>query len=219
VCLPDTLPALHYCTIMIYTILMKKKHLEIALEKVTGFEKPSAFLEQYTTPASIAGGLLHFASMKGDLEDVVYDLGCGTGILAIGAALLGASEVIGFDIDKDAIKNARQNAQRLKVDVKFVCSRVEDVCGRAHTVIMNPPFGAQVKGSDRPFLVKALEVADVVYSIHNSGSYEFIKRFINPAVITERYHAGFPIRRTFNFHKKDIEVVDVEIYRIENNRQ
>ena len=205
---------------MIYTLLMKKKHLEIALEKVTGFEKPSPFLEQYTTPAPIAAELLYLAFMKGDLtEGMVYDLGCGTGMLAIGAALLGAGEVKGFDMDESAIKTAQQNADRMKVDVEFVCSPIEDVSGCAKIVVMNPPFGAQVKGSDRPFLVKALEVADVVYSIHNSGSYEFIKRFINPAVITERYHAGFPIRRTFNFHKKDIEVVDVEIYRIENNRQ
>ncbi|MCK4937097.1 MAG: methyltransferase [Methanosarcinales archaeon] len=199
---------------------MKKKQLEIMLEQVEGFSAPSAFLEQYATPATIAAELLYLAFMKGDLtEGMVYDLGCGTGMLAIGASLLGDGEVKGFDMDASAIKKARQNAQRLKVDVEFVCSRVEDVCGRAHTVIMNPPFGAQVKGSDRPFLTKALEVADVVYSIHNFGSYEFIKRFINPAVITERYHAGFPIRRTFNFHKKDIEVVNVEIYRIENNRQ
>ncbi|MCL7475994.1 MAG: METTL5 family protein [Methanosarcinales archaeon] len=197
---------------------MKKKHLEIALERVTGFETPSAFLEQYATPATIAAELLYLAFMKGDLEDVVYDLGCGTGMLAIGAALLGAPRVIGFDMDKEALKIAYQNARQLNVDVEFVCSRVEDVYGQAHTVIMNPPFGAQEKGNDRPFLLKALEVADVVYSIHNSGSYEFIKRFINPAVITERYHAGFPIRRTFKFHKKDMEVVDVEIYRIEKNR-
>lgn len=199
---------------------MKKKQLEIMLEQVEGFSAPSAHFEQYVTPATIAAELLYLAFMKGDLtEGMVYDLGCGTGMLAIGAALLGAGEVKGFDMDESAIKTAQQNADRMKVDVEFVCSRVEDVCGRAHTVIMNPPFGAQVKGSDRPFLVKALEVADMVYSIHNSGSYEFIKRFINPAVITERYHAGFPIKRTFNFHKKDIEVVDVEIYRIENNRQ
>jgi len=81
---------------------------------------------------------------------------------------------------------------------------------------MNPPFGAQVRGSDRPFLVRALEVADVIYSIHNEGSYEFIKKFISPAVITDRYKVGFPLKRTFKFHKKDIEVVNAEIYRIEN---
>lgn len=195
---------------------MKQKQLEILLEQVAVFESPSPSLEQYTTPATIAAELLYFALMKGDLVDTVYDLGCGTGILAIGAALVDAPAVVGFDIDMNALKTARQSAKKLGVDVKFVCSSIQDVPGKAHTVIMNPPFGAQVRGSDRPFLVRALEVADVVYSIHNEGSYEFIKKFISPAVITDRYNVSFPLKRTFKFHKKDIEVVNVEIYRIEN---
>lgn len=195
---------------------MKQRQLEILLEQVAVFESPSPSLEQYTTPATIAAELLYFALMKGDLVDTVYDLGCGTGILAIGAALVDAPTVVGFDIDMNALITARQSAKKLGVDVEFVCSGIQDVPGRAHTVIMNPPFGAQVRGNDRPFLVRALEVADVIYSIHNEGSYEFIKKFISPAVITDRYKVGFPLRRTFKFHKKDIEVVNVEIYRIEN---
>ncbi|HIH86887.1 MAG TPA: methyltransferase [Methanosarcinales archaeon] len=195
---------------------MKQRQLEILLEQVAVFESPSPSLEQYTTPATIAAELLYFALMKGDLVDTVYDLGCGTGILAIGAALLDTPDVVGFDIDMKALITARQSAKKLGVDVGFVCSGIRDVPGRVHTVIMNPPFGAQVRASDRPFLVRALEVADVVYSIHNEGSYEFIKKFINPAVITDRYNIGFPLRRTFKFHKKDIEVVNAEIYRIEN---
>ncbi len=196
---------------------MKQRQLEILLEQVPVFESPSPSLEQYTTPATIAAELLYFALMKGDLVDTVYDLGCGTGILAIGAALVDAPTVVGFDIDMDALITARQSAKKLGVDVvEFVCSGIQDVPGRAHTVIMNPPFGAQVRGNDRPFLVRALEVADVIYSIHNKGSYEFIKKFISSAVITDRYKVSFPLRRTFKFHKKDIEVVNVEIYRIEN---
>lgn len=195
---------------------MKKKKLEIMLERLSGFAEPVASLEQYETPACIAAELLYFASLKGDLEDTVYDLGCGTGILAIGAALLGAPEVKGFDIDGKALEIARQNAKSFNADVEFVQCPVEEISGRSHAVIMNPPFGAQNKGNDRPFLAKAVEVADVVYSIHNSGSCDFIKKFINPAVITDQYNTVFPIRRTFKFHKKDIEVVNVEIYRIEN---
>ncbi len=195
---------------------MKQRQLEILLEQVAVFESPSLSLEQYTTPATIAAELLYIALMKGDLVDTVYDLGCGTGILAIGAALVGAPTVVGFDIDMNALITARQSAKKLGVDVEFVCSSIQDVPGRVHTVIMNPPFGAQVRGNDRPFLVRALEVADVIYSIHNEGSYEFIKKFISPAVIADLYKVGFPLKRTFKFHKKDIEVVNVEIYRIEN---
>ena len=195
---------------------MRKRHLDILLEKVEGFKSPKPEKEQYATPATVAGELLHFAFMKGDIVDTVYDLGCGSGILAIGAKLLGAEKVIGFDDDRDALEIARANADRFGVDVEFVCSRIEEICGKAHAVVMNPPFGAQVKGSDRPFLRKALELSQVVYSIHNAGSTEFIRKFISPAVITDYKMIDFPIKRTFKFHIKNMQVINVEMYRIEN---
>ena len=42
----------------------------------------------------------------------VPDFGCGSGILAIAALLLGAREAIGTDIDVQAIEASRDNAQR-----------------------------------------------------------------------------------------------------------
>lgn len=193
---------------------MKQRKLEILLEKVRSFDSPDVTLEQYSTPAVLAAELLHFAFMKGDLDDTVYDLGCGTGMLAIGAKVLGAKRVVGFDSDPAALDIARENAEKLGVEVEFECLDVRQVRGHAHTVVMNPPFGAQVKGSDRPFLSTAMKVGDVTYSIHNSGSMTFVKKFIEPAVITEWYNTGFPIKRTFKFHKKDVERIEVEIYRI-----
>jgi putative methylase len=198
---------------------MKKKHLEIMLEKVEGFKSPKADREQYVTPATVASELLHFAFMKGDIIDTVYDLGCGSGIFAIGAKLLGAEKVIGFDDDKEVLEIARANAHKLDVDVEFVCSNISDISGKAHTVVMNPPFGAQKKGSDRPFLRKALELSSVVYSIHNAQSAEFIKKFISPSVITEYKLIDFPIKRTFGFHKKERLVIKVEIDRIEKRTE
>ncbi|MGM0770313.1 MAG: METTL5 family protein [Halobacteriota archaeon] len=193
---------------------MKQRKLEMLLEKVRGFDSPDVTLEQYPTPALLAAELLHFAYMKGDLTDTVYDLGCGTGVLAIGAKLLGAERVVGFDSDLSALDIAKENAEKLGVEVEFECMDIRQVRGHAHTVVMNPPFGAQVKGSDRPFLKTALKVGDIMYSIHNSGSMEFVKKFIEPAIITEWYNTGFPIKRTFKFHKKDVERIEVEIYRI-----
>lgn len=40
------------------------------------------------------------------------DFGCGSGILAIGALLLGAERVVGTDIDPQALEASRDNAQR-----------------------------------------------------------------------------------------------------------
>lgn len=194
---------------------MKQRKLEILLEKVAGFDSPDVTLEQYATPAVLAAEVLHFAYMKGDIADnVVYDLGCGTGILSIGAKLLGAESVVGFDSDEKALEIARKNAEKMGVDVEFVCCDISEIKGNTHTVVMNPPFGAQAKGNDRPFLLTALRTSEVTYSIHNCGSHDFIQKFISPAVITEWYKTSFSMKRTFKFHKKDVEQIEVEIYRI-----
>ncbi|MEJ6655176.1 MAG: 50S ribosomal protein L11 methyltransferase [Pseudomonas sp.] len=46
----------------------------------------------------------------------VIDFGCGSGILAIAALLLGAECVVGTDIDPQALEASRDNAQRNQLD-------------------------------------------------------------------------------------------------------
>ncbi|MDY7081143.1 MAG: METTL5 family protein, partial [Halobacteria archaeon] len=163
---------------------MDRKTLEIRLERVEGFKEPSPELEQYSTPSHLASRILHFASMNGDLDSdsPVVDLGCGTGIFAIGAGLLGASAV-GVDIDAYTLKTARENAHELGVadDTEWVRADVSSLCLdlRDATVVMNPPFGAQSRGADRPFLETAERFGRVVYSIHNEGSLDFVEGFVN----------------------------------------
>jgi putative methylase len=193
---------------------MKKKQLEMLLERLDGFSNPSPNKEQYATPASVAANLLYLAYLRGDLIDVC-DLGCGTGILAIGAALLGA-RVIGVEIDAQAIKIARKNASQLDVEVDFIRGDVNSVALTGiNTVIMNPPFGAQKSSEgDRAFLRKATEISKVIYSIHNLGSEGFITRIVEPCIVEEIYRMKFPIKRCFEFHSKDVKTIEVELYRI-----
>ena len=49
----------------------------------------------------------------------VLDYGCGSGILAIAAAKLGASEVVGVDIDPQAVRSAHDNADANSVEAAF----------------------------------------------------------------------------------------------------
>jgi ribosomal protein L11 methyltransferase len=49
----------------------------------------------------------------------VLDYGCGSGILAIAAAKLGAASVDGIDVDSHAIAASRDNARRNEVDARF----------------------------------------------------------------------------------------------------
>ena len=52
-----------------------------------------------------------------DLQDCnVLDFGCGSGILAIAALLLGAKQAVGTDIDYQAIEASRDNAERNGID-------------------------------------------------------------------------------------------------------
>lgn len=53
-------------------------------------------------------------------DDRVLDYGCGTGILAIAAKLVGAREAVGTDIDPQAVEAAVDNARMNDVEAEFV---------------------------------------------------------------------------------------------------
>lgn len=52
----------------------------------------------------------------------VIDFGCGSGILAIAAAVLGATQVVGIDNDMDAVENCRQNCLKNNLSENHVRS-------------------------------------------------------------------------------------------------
>ncbi len=171
-------------------------------------------------PCSGGARLLYEANRQGDIRGMrVVDLGCGTGILACGAALLGAGEVIGIDWDRGALAVARENAAALGCDVTFLeadVSRSGADIPPADTVIMNPPFGAQRAHADRPFIDAGLASAEVVWGgIFNSGSRSFLESYIRGrAVVDTEISATFPIRRTFAHHTRDIMAIPVDFIRL-----
>ncbi|MGL5631529.1 MAG: 50S ribosomal protein L11 methyltransferase [Azovibrio sp.] len=66
----------------------------------------------------------------------VLDYGCGSGILAIAAARLGAGEVVGVDIDPQAVTAAQANAERNEVVARFEDSAAS-VRGEYDLVVAN----------------------------------------------------------------------------------
>ena len=66
----------------------------------------------------------------------VLDYGCGSGILAIAAARLGAGHVAGVDIDPQAVEAARANAERNGVTALFADSATP-VAGEYDVVVAN----------------------------------------------------------------------------------
>lgn len=69
------------------------------------------------------------------LGNRVLDYGCGSGILAIGAAKFGAGEVVGVDIDEAAVASTRLNAQANGVAV--LAGEVDAVDGVFDVVVAN----------------------------------------------------------------------------------
>jgi ribosomal protein L11 methyltransferase len=58
--------------------------------------------------------------------ETVLDYGCGSGILAIAAAKLGASAVAGVDVDAQAIVASRDNARLNKVTARFALPELSE---------------------------------------------------------------------------------------------
>jgi putative methylase len=199
---------------------MRKAQLEMVLQKLSPHPKPSAELEQYMTPGDVASTLLYLAHARGDIVDkVVCDLGCGTGRLAIGAALLGAREVIGVDVDEVALEVAARNAREAGAKVEWVKVEVDKFDAKnIDTVIQNPPFGVRRRGADMKFLRKALELAKRVYTLHKATPQN--RKFIAARVeemggrITDRVELEFHIPRQFEFHTRDAYRFKVDLYRI-----
>ena len=96
----------------------------------------------------------------------VLDYGCGSGILGIAAAKLGAGEVLGIDIDEKAVEAARDNAARNQAAMRLQHSAVP-VGDRFDLVVANiltnplcvlaPAISARVAPGGRVALSGVLE--------------------------------------------------------------
>lgn len=194
---------------------MKKSQLAIKLSKVEEFQQPKISLEQYITPPQLAADILHTAWMQGDIEGKkVIDLGTGTGIFAIGAALLGAEEIVAVEKDENAIKIAKENAENISVksDIEFVISDIEDFDENGDTVVMNPPFSVH-SDIDIGFIQKAIEVGDNVYSVSHPGARKSIKDFVansnHVLEALEEYEISLP--PTYGFHTEENRETKIDV--------
>ncbi len=198
---------------------ISKRRLELSLEKLKILETPDLKLEQYPVSAQAAAELLYMAGFEHhDLQREVIDLGTGTGRLAIGATMVGASHVVGVDVDERAIMIARENALAAGVKVDWIVSDIAKVAGKYDTVIMNPPYGTRSAHLDTKFLDRAFELAPTTYSIHKSSTRDYLSRFMaqRGRKIDSLRSLDLRIPHLFAFHDKKWESVQVDLYRIES---
>ena len=87
-------------------------------------------------------------------NESVLDVGCGSGILSVAAARLGATEVLGIDIDPASVEVTTKNAKSNGVDELVTASAIalEEVTGTYDVVIAN--MLAPLLSSYGPTLVK-----------------------------------------------------------------
>ena len=230
--------------------ISKKKHLEMILENVPNHPNPKVGLEQYSTPATIAADLVWNAYGLGDIDNMsVLDLGCGTGIFAIASSLMGASYSLGVDVDDESIALAKitQNSisEEHDIDITNTNFIVGDInsfnsindllnernpvnddnnsksLNRFDTLIQNPPFGSQEKGSrhtDRKFMEFAVNSADVIYSFHMKNTEEFVIDYYRDlgAEVSHKLVYKFPIPKIYDFHTEESREVKVVVLRVEN---
>jgi putative methylase len=202
------------------TMKNSKSGLAVELSKLDVFPAPDMRMEQYPTDSEIAAEVLWHACMQGGIEGkTIADLGCGTGVLGIGALLLGAKQVFFIDKDTAALAVLGSNLKRLCITKGFKIIN-EDIASfdeEVDIVIQNPPFGTKDEHIDRFFLGKAFSLADTVYSFHKTATKEFVEKFAQDSgfKIAERMDFKFPIKNTMAFHRKRIQRIEVSCFRFE----
>ncbi|RLF65789.1 MAG: RNA methyltransferase [Thermoplasmata archaeon] len=199
--------------------MMSKKDLEIIVERIPRHPNPKYLLEQYTTPGRIVAEVVHMAKVLGDLDgSIVVDLGCGTGRFAIASALYGASYSVGVDVDIEALLVARKYSKILDVNSDFILSDVKLLRIRGDVVMQNPPFGSRIRHMDRIFLEKAMETANIIYTIHDFYSRDYVVSFLERKgfKVTHIIKDLFEIPNQFAFHRSRIRRVKVCIIRAES---
>ncbi|MGH7901590.1 MAG: 50S ribosomal protein L11 methyltransferase [Thermodesulfobacteriota bacterium] len=69
----------------------------------------------------------------------VLDFGCGSGVLSLCAAALGAKEVLGIDIDPIAVKESMFNSEINKLNSKMRLQQasIEDIDGKFDLIVAN----------------------------------------------------------------------------------
>ena len=197
---------------------LSKSGLAIALSALGGFPKPEVRLEQYPTDSEVAASVIWSAYQLGDIKGKeVVDLGCGSGILGIGALLLGAKKVSFADISPEAIGKAGENAKRVKSEgsALFYECPVDGFSEKGDVIVMNPPFGTKSEHADREFLIKAFHSAPTIYSFHKTSTTLFVESIAKDSgfAISHRWDFSFPLKASLPFHRRRIHDIAVSCFR------
>lgn len=193
-----------------------KKQLEIELSKIIDdFKEPKIKFEQYMTPPEIAAFMIHYAWMKGEIENKkIIDIGAGTGMLGIGAAFLGG-DVTMIEIDKDAYEILKNNVAKTDHEIRLINKNIFDFDfdEEYDTALINPPFGIKSKNKDMDFIVKASKISKHIFSIHDGSESNInnIKSLFEKhnLKIIESLMMDFSLKSTYPWHEEKNKILKV----------
>jgi len=102
---------------------------------------------------------------ENDLTDkIIIDYGCGSGILAMVAALLGAKQVYAVDIDKQALQAARENVERNDLSEKIIVGHVDDISLPVADILIANILMNPLKGLTEKFSALTKPEGDIILS-------------------------------------------------------
>ena len=193
-----------------------KKQLEIELSKIIDdFKEPKIKFEQYMTPPEIAAFMIHYAWMKGEIENKkIIDIGAGTGMLGIGAAFLGGNVTM-IEIDKDAYEILKNNVAKTDHEIRLINENIFDFDfdEEYDTALINPPFGIKSKNKDMDFIVKASKISKHIFSLHDGSESNInnIKSLFEKhnLKIIESLMMDFSLKSTYPWHEEKNKILKV----------
>ena len=166
--------------------------------------------------------MIHYISNNYSIKNYsIADLGCGTGILGISAALCGCKNVFLFDIDEEALDIAKNNVEKLELENNIQIIQVDvnqlRLCNKLNKyfdlVITNPPFGIRSEnGADVEFLKTGSYLCNnTIFSLHKFSTVNFLKKFYNKNGVNDikSFKIEYNLPKTYKFQKKKEKNIDV----------
>jgi len=157
-------------------------------------------------------------------ECSLVDLGCGCGVLMIGARAMGCRFCLGIDVDPDALTISQRNIATSELgEMDILLADVRHplpVSAHFDTVLMNPPFGTKNNwGIDLEFVRRGLSLLQPggqLFSLHKTTTRSHIlaqKQKLDVEDIRVMAELIWPLTATYRGHKKDNVDIRVDLIR------
>ena len=172
----------------------------------------------------------------------VFDLCAGNGILGLGALKIGSSSVVLVETDSERSRCSARNAEKVSEKVIQIHTTwdqlgthpaVQDIdegtviVATCHIdgpadwtmnealVLMNPPFGTVIKGSDRVPIKAACAMKPRIIEIMHSRHATHLRPLMESGgyIVERRFNAEFDLPRQAEHHVSERSHTDVSVWR------